>query len=61
MDFNIDKCEEGKKTKQARQKRAGGRCEPVGALRCTGPGAFCLNRAERMRPVTGAAPYKKGS
>ena len=32
-------------------------CEPVEALRDTGPGAFRLNRAERTRPVTGDAPY----
>ena len=31
--------------------------EPAEALRCTGPGVSRLNRAGRLRPVTGGAPY----
>ena len=51
-----EKSDEEEKTEQVRRKRAGGWCEPVGALRYTGLGAFRLNRAGRRRHVT-ARPF----
>ena len=50
--FDIAISEEGKKTEIVRPKRAGMWCEPAGTLCCTGPGAFRLNRAGRVRAVT---------
>lgn len=41
----------GKKRKRSPLKRADVGCESAGMLRDTGPGAFRLNRAERMRSV----------
>ena len=58
IDFDIARSDEGKKTEVVRPKRAGVGCEPVGTLCCTGPGAFRLNRAGRVRAVT--APSFEG-
>ena len=46
---------EGKKDGNSRPQRAGGRCEPAGEFRMTGPGVFRLNDGVGWDggPVTG--------
>ena len=45
---------DGEKTREARLKRADGRCESVGAHGSTGPGAFRMkeSRAGRLAPLS---------
>ena len=42
------KAMKGKRRDKTCPKRVGGRCEPTEASRYTGPGAFHLNRVERI-------------
>ena len=59
IDFDIVRSDEGKKTEIIHPKRAGVWCEPAGTLCCTGPGAFHLNRAGRVRAVTASSFVRK--